>query len=56
MHIDDVVLGANSLGLYQLVEMGEAQNRNDLSRFGFSVWSLLLCEKDSPLKVTRKTK
>ena len=30
MHIDDVVLGANSLGLYQLVEMGETHNRNAL--------------------------
>ena len=30
MHIDDVVLGANSLGLYQLVEMGKTHNPNDL--------------------------
>jgi hypothetical protein len=35
MHIDDVVLGANSLGLYQLVEMGETHNRNAL---GQSPW------------------
>ena len=35
MHIDDVVLGANSLGLYQLVEMGKTHNPNDL---GQSPW------------------
>ena len=29
MHIDDVVLGANSLGLYQLVEMGKTQTTWD---------------------------
>ena len=35
MHIDDVVLGANSLGLYQLVEMGETHNRHELARSDF---------------------